>query len=223
MLHVHFRPNPSPPATRTTNIHRLYSMLHVHLRPQPASCYKNNKHPSTLFIVACSFEPPSTTSTTDLNHLYSMLHVHLRPHPTSRYKNNKHPLTLFNVACSFETTPPLPSTRTTNIHQLYSSLHIHLRPHPRFLLQEQQTSISSSLLHVHLRPHPASCYKNNKHPSTLFNVACSFETPSPLTAARTTKIRQLYSLLHAYLRPHPRFLLQEQHTSFNSFHCCMFI
>ena len=60
VAYVYFIPITSVPATSTTDLHQLYSMLHVHLSPHPLdSCFKNNKPPPILFIVACSFESPS--------------------------------------------------------------------------------------------------------------------------------------------------------------------
>ena len=119
----------------------------------------------------------SATRTTNLHQLYSLLHVHLSPHPLLIcYKNNKPLSILFNVACSVESNPLafFPASRTTNIHQLYSLWRDHLSPNPL-----------------------ASYYKYTKHPSTLFNVACSFESQP--------------------------YLLQEQHNSTNSIYCSMFI
>ena len=60
VAYVYFIPITSLPATSTTDLHQLYSILHVHLSPHPLdSCFKINKPPLILFIVACSFESPS--------------------------------------------------------------------------------------------------------------------------------------------------------------------
>ena len=115
---------------------------------------------------------------TNLHQLYSLLHVYLSPlHPTC-LKKNKPPSTLFIVACLFVPTPPyLPQEKQTSINSIHCCMFI--CPHPT-LPASRKTNLHQLylLLHVHLSPPHPTCLKKNKPSSTLFIVACSFESQS---------------------------------------------